>query len=60
MNQNPRSLLRVFLLVGGLAYLGLSVARGEVFGMTLGFLAAVLGGFGLLWEWRQQSTGAEE
>lgn len=60
MDWNSRALLRAFLLVGGLLYLGLGIARGQVFGMSLGIVAAALGGFGLWVDWSRQSTGREE
>lgn len=51
-----RTLLRGFLLVGGLALLGLGIAEGSRFNIGIGILATLLGGFGLWWEWNRQLT----
>lgn len=52
-------MLRGFLLLGGVAILGLGVLQGSSFNVGLGALATVLGGFGLWWELTQQSTSNE-
>lgn len=60
MNRDFRTLLRGFLLVGGLVFFGLGVARGDLFNVGLGALAAVLGGFGLWWDYNRQSADHDE
>jgi len=58
MDWDARTLLRGFLLVGGLLFLVLGLIRGELFDVGIGALAAVLGGFGLWYD--RQSTGTDE
>jgi hypothetical protein len=58
-NSTGRTVLRGFLLLGGVAILGLGVLQGSSFNIGLGALATVLGGFGLWWELTQQSTSNE-
>jgi len=59
MDRDFRTLLRGFLLVGGIVFLGLGVLRGDQFNVALGALAAAMGGFGLYWDWNRQTTGDE-
>lgn len=58
MDLGFRTLLRVFLLVAGLVYIGLGIVRGSLFSIALGAAAVTLGTVGLWWEWNQQSTDA--
>lgn len=60
MDWDGRTLLRGFLLVGGLLFLGAGLVRGELFDVGIGAFAAVLGGFGLWWEHNRQSTADGE
>ena len=53
MDIGFRTLLRVFLLVDGLVFAGLA---GSTVRVGFGVGAALLGGFGLWWEWRESST----
>jgi hypothetical protein len=54
-----RTLVRAFLLVGGLIFLVQGAIDGSVSELGLGAMAVLLGGVGLWWEWRKQS-GADE
>ena len=56
MSMDFRTLVRVFLLVGGIAYAVFGVISGSTFEVGFGALAAVLGGFGLWWEHRDASS----
>lgn len=60
MDWDARTLLRGFLLVGGLFFLGAGLVRGELFDVGVGGFAAVLGGFGLWWEYNRQSSAEGE
>lgn len=55
MDVTPRTLLRAFLLVGGLAFLGFGLLESSMFHLGIGILAGALGAFGLWWE-RQHGT----
>jgi hypothetical protein len=52
MNWSPRTLLRVFLLVGGLAFTVMGTLEGSLFNLALGAVAAFLGLVGLWMEYR--------
>jgi hypothetical protein len=56
MDIGVRAVVRVFLLVGGLAFAivgGLEGSGGQV---AFGVFAALLGGFGLWWRRRESTT----
>ena len=53
MDIGFRTLVCVFLLVGGLVFAGLG---GSMIRVGFGVGAAFLGGFGLWWEWRESSA----
>lgn len=52
MAWHLRTLVRIFLVVGGLYYLITGALSGSVPSMALGGVATALGGFGLWWEYR--------
>ena len=54
MHWRFRTLLRVFLLVGGLAFVVLGTLDGSLFNIGLGSVAAFLGLVGLWMEYREQ------
>ena len=53
MDLGFRTLVRVFLLVGGLVF---AATGGSTVRVGFGVGAALLGGFGLWWELRESST----
>ena len=53
MDWHPRTLVRIFLLVGGLVYVGSGLLSGSLPQLALGVAAAALGAFGLWWEYRE-------
>ena len=53
MDWHPRTLVRIFLLVGGLVYVGSGVLSGSLAQLALGVAATALGAFGLWWEFRE-------
>ena len=55
MHWNARTYLRLFLLVGGVGLLVLGVVNEDVLNVGIGAVAAVLGGGGLAYEWRETS-----
>jgi protein-S-isoprenylcysteine O-methyltransferase Ste14 len=55
MSIHLRTLVRMFLLVGGAAYAVFGVVSGSSFEIGFGALAALLGAFGLWWEHRDAS-----
>ncbi|MDG5759659.1 hypothetical protein QA600_09930 [Natronococcus sp. A-GB1] len=55
MRWTPRTYLRLFLLGGGLLLLGSGLLGGELFEILIGSAGAVLGGIGLVAEWRDVS-----
>jgi hypothetical protein len=59
MDWNFRTGLRGFLVVGGLAFVGLGAMDGSLFDLGIGILAAVLGAFGL-WRERTERAGTGE
>lgn len=58
MDWDARTLLRGFLLIGGLLFVGVGLVRGEPFDVGIGAFAAVLGGFGLWYD--RRSAGPDE
>lgn len=52
MDVTPHTLLRGFLLIGGLAFVIYGLVDWSLFNLGLGIVAAVLGGFGLWWEFQ--------
>jgi hypothetical protein len=52
MDWQLRTLVRIFLVVGGLWYLITGALSGAVPSMALGAVATALGAFGLWWEFR--------
>ena len=56
MSMDFRTLVRVFLIVGGITYAVFGVVSGSTFEVGFGALAAALGGFGLWWEHRDGSS----
>ena len=55
MSIHLRTLVRMFLPVGGAAYAVFGVVSGSSFEIGFGALAALLGAFGLWWEHRDAS-----
>lgn len=55
MSIEFRTLVRVFLLVGGVAYAAFGAVSGSAFQVGFGVLAALVGGFRLWWERRDTS-----
>lgn len=55
-----RTVVRGLMVAGGLVFLLRGVLDGSTFDIGLGAVAIVVGGVGLLWEWRQQSDGDDE
>jgi len=53
MHWSPRTLVRVFLLVGGLAFIVLGTLDSSLFNLGLGAVAAFLGLVGLWMEYRE-------
>lgn len=60
MDIAPRTVLRAFLLVGGLTFIGFGLLDSSMFHLGLGVLAAALGAFGLWWERRQRRPSTSE
>ena len=58
MSIDFRTLVRVFLVVGGAAYAVVGVVSGSAIEIWFGALAALLGAFGLWWEHRDASGEA--
>ena len=59
MEITPRTLLRAFLVIGGLAIAGMGIADEELWRIALGVAAATLGGFGLWYQYSQEREGSE-
>lgn len=55
MNWNARTLVRLFLLVGGTLALVSGVLGGEAMELAIGAVAVVLGATGLVSEWKNAS-----
>lgn len=55
-----RTVLRGFLLVGGIIFVVWGAIEGTPLNLGLGSVATVLGAVGLWWEWRTQSEDVEE
>lgn len=60
MDWTYRTVLRVFLVVGGGALLVLGILNSDVLNVGVGAIAVLLGGVGLAHEWRQASEGQGE
>lgn len=56
MDWHPRTLVRIFLVVGGLVYLISGVTSGSAPALALGAAAMALGAFGLWWEFRDAES----
>jgi hypothetical protein len=56
MDFGFRTLVRLFLVVGGVAFAASGVSRGSTVRVGFGLLAALLGGFGLWWSYRESSS----
>lgn len=52
-----RTLVRGFLVLGGLAYAAFGVLAGSTVTVGFGVLAALLGAFGLWWDRRAATDG---
>lgn len=52
-----RTLVRLFLVVGGVAYAAFGLLEGSTVEVGFGALAALLGGFGLWWDRRASGEG---
>lgn len=50
-----RTLVRGFLLIGGLVFVAWGVIEGSLANIGLGLVATLLGGIGLWWEWKKQA-----
>lgn len=59
MDWTFRTILRGFLLVGGLAFVGFGAVEGTLFDLGIGIVAAVLGALGLWRERTERSEGRE-
>lgn len=59
MDVTPRTALRVFLLVGGLAVFGFGAMESSIQHIAIGLAAGVLGGFGLWMEHQSVDAPAE-
>ena len=57
MTPPLRTLVRLFLLVGGFAFAVAGALDGATFEVAFGLFAAVLGGFGLWWAYRESPDG---
>lgn len=57
MAGSYRTVLRAFLLLGGLAYVLFGTLAGTTLDIGIGLLAAIVGGIGLWWE---RSAGSRE
>lgn len=56
MNWNFRTSLRVFLVVGGVGFFVLGRTNSDTLQLVLGLLAVLVGGVGLVHEWRTTAT----
>lgn len=56
--MEPRTLVRVFLVVGGVAYAAGGVLTESPVNVGFGLLAAALGGFGIWWDRREAGDQA--
>ena len=56
MNWNFRTYLRLFLLLGGIVFFAVGSTDGEGLQVALGAVALVVGGGGLVYEWRGNAT----
>lgn len=56
MDWHLRTLVRIFLVVGGLVYVVSGVTSGSVPAMALGAAATALGAFGLWWDYRDSES----
>lgn len=54
MDVTPRTVLRAFLLIGGIAVLALGIVNESTTQLAVGAIAAILGGLGLYGEWQGQ------
>ena len=52
MDLTPRTVLRAFLLVGGIAVLGLGIIEESLVQIGIGVVAMLLGGFGLYTQYK--------
>lgn len=57
MSIGFRTLVRGFMLVGGVAYAVSGAITGSPFEVGFGLFAALFGGFGLWWDARDSSSG---
>jgi len=55
MSVGFRTLLRGFMIVGGVAFAVSGAATGSALEVGFGLFAALLGGFGLWWDAREPS-----
>jgi len=60
MDWTIRTVMRVFLLVGGLVFVVRRALEGETFELGLGVVAVFLGALGLWWEWQTASADDRE
>lgn len=56
MEWTFRTVVRGFLVFGGVAFIALGLTEGETFELLLGVGALLIGSIGLWIEWQQQST----
>ncbi|MEF8775851.1 MAG: hypothetical protein V5A43_05025 [Haloarculaceae archaeon] len=56
MDWHLRTLVRIFLVVGGLVYVVSGVMSGSLPAMALGAAATALGAVGLWWEFRDSAS----
>lgn len=57
MDLSFRTVLRGFLLAGGVVFILLGVVEGSTFNVVLGGVAAFLGAIGIWAEWQGQGMG---
>lgn len=55
MSVEFRTLVRGFMCVGGVAFAISGAVRGSLLEVGFGLFAALLGGFGLWWDYRESS-----
>lgn len=57
MSVGFRTLVRGFMCVGGVAFAVSGAVTGSLVEVGFGLFAALLGGFGLWWDYRESSDG---
>lgn len=52
ISPTPRTFLRLFLVIAGLWFIFTGIQDNDMIYLMLGFIAVILGGFGLWWQYR--------